>query len=174
MPALCAAEDAEAYFTQNFCPLDAETARMTGSKSVFMREEIDAYFARFADGKNGCLFLLLNVAGEILGESVINEIDGETRCANFRIAMFRPASRGKGLGTWMSECVRDFAFEVLKLHRLELDVFSFHPRARHMYEKVGFRVEGVRRDAILDGDGFADGILMAMLEDEWRAIKHIK
>lgn len=166
-------EDAEAYFTQNFCPLDAEAARMTGCKPVFTREEIDAYFARFVDEENGYFFLLVSAAGEILGESVINEIDGETRCANFRIAMFRPASRGRGLGTWMTECVRDFAFEVLKLHRLELDVFSFNPRARHMYEKVGFRVEGVRRDAIRDGDGFADDILMAMLEDEWRAIKEI-
>ena len=71
----------------------------------------------------------------------------------------------------MVEVTRDFAFEVLKLHRLELDVFSFNPRARRVYEKAGFKVEGVLRDAVKDGDRYADDILMAILEDEWRALK---
>ena len=71
----------------------------------------------------------------------------------------------------MVEVTRDFAFEALKLHRLELDVFSFNPRARRVYEKAGFKVEGVLRDAVKDGDRYADDILMAILEDEWRALK---
>ena len=59
---------------------------------------------------------------------------------------------------------------MLGLHRLELDVFSFNPRARRVYEKLGFQVEGVRRQAIPDGDGWGDDILMAMLEEEWRQL----
>ena len=39
------------------------------------------------------------------------------------------------------------------------------------YEKVGFRREGVRREAVLDGTAYGDDILMAILEDEWREIK---
>ena len=66
---------------------------------------------------------------------------------------------------------RDFAFEDLKLHRLELEVFSFNPRAEKSYRKAGFQREGVLRDAILDGDAYADDILMAMLEDDWKAVK---
>ena len=54
---------------------------------------------------------------------------------------------------------------------MELDVFSFNPRARRVYEKAGFKVEGVLRDAMKDGDRYADDILMAILEDEWRALK---
>lgn len=68
---------------------------------------------------------------------------------------------------------RDFAFEQLKLHRLELDVYSFNPRAEKAYLKAGFIKEGILRDAILDGDKFADDILMAILEDDWRRIKGI-
>ena len=69
---------------------------------------------------------------------------------------------------------RDFAFEHLKLHRLELDVFSFNPRAERAYLRAGFRREGVLRDAIRDGDAYADDILMALLEDEWRAQKALE
>lgn len=65
----------------------------------------------------------------------------------------------------------EFAFEEIKLHRLELDVFSFNLRAIRAYEKAGFKHEGVLRDAIKDGDHYADDILMAILEDEWRVIR---
>ena len=37
-----------------------------------------------------------------------------------------------------------------------------------IYEKMGFKHEGILKDAIKDGNDFADDILMAILEDEWR------
>ena len=76
--------------------------------------------------------------------------------------------RGRGIGSWAIAKTRDFAFEQLKLHRLELDVFSFNPRAEHAYQKAGFRREGVLRDAVRDGETYADDILMAILEEDWR------
>lgn len=116
-------------------------------------------------------FLILDPDGRMVGESVINEIDWELRRANFRICLFHASQRGRGIGTWAVEATRDFAFAVLKLHRLELDVFSFNHRAERAYEKAGFRREGVLRDAVMDGGEYADDILMAILEDEWRALK---
>ena len=50
-------------------------------------------------------------------------------------------------------------------------MFSFNPRARRAYLAAGFREEGVCRDAVRDGDGYGDDILMAILEAEWRAVK---
>lgn len=54
---------------------------------------------------------------------------------------------------------------------LELDVFSFNPSAEKAYQSAGFKREGVLRDAIWNGKEFADDILMAILEDEWKQIK---
>ena len=99
---------------------------------------------------------------------MINEIDWDLRRANFRIAIFHPTDRGQGLGTWATEVTCDFAFEKLKLHRLELEVYSFNPRAEKTYRKAGFQKEGVVRDAVLDGEKCADIILMAMKEEDWR------
>lgn len=75
---------------------------------------------------------------------------------------------GKRIGTWTAEVTRDFAFEQLKLHRLELDVYSFNHRAEKVYLTAGFKKEGLLRDAVFDGDKYADDILMAMLEEDWR------
>ena len=167
------AEDAQAYYHQNYDPLDQEVARLTGCKASFTKEEVLSFFQKSIDDAERYFFLILAPDGRIIGESVINEIDWDTRCANFRIAIFHQAERGMGIGTWAIETTRDFAFAELKLHRLELDVYSFNPRAEKAYLKAGFKREGVRRDAILDGEEYADDILMSMLEDEWRELKKL-
>lgn len=168
---LAKAEDAANYYKQNYCPLDKEVARLTGCKEVFTEEEITSFFLKSLEEDDRYFFLIISPDGRIIGESVINEIDWNLRCANFRIGLYHMTERGKGIGTWAAELTRDFAFEELKLHRLELDVYSFNPRAEHTYLKIGFKREGVLRDAIMDGDQYADDILMAILEDEWRALK---
>ena len=50
--------------------------------------------------------------------------------------------------------------------------FFFNVRAEKCYLKAGFKREGVLRDAVLNGDEYADDILMSILEDEWREIKN--
>ncbi len=168
---LAKAEDAEAYFTQNYCPLDREVARFTGCKEVFTKEEVISFFLKSLEDEDRRFFLILAPDGSIIGESVISEIDWDVRSANFRIGLYRTTERGKGIGTWATEVTRDFAFEELHLHRLELDVYSFNTRAEKTYLKAGFKREGVLRDAIKDGDQYADDILMAILEEEWSALK---
>ena len=162
--------DAEGYWEQ-VSRMDPEVVRLTGSRSGFTREEVLAHVHRCLEAEDRADLLIFDPEGRILGESVINEIDWEVRCGNFRIALFRSDSCGKGIGSWAVRTARDLAFEALGLHRLELDVFSFNPRAIRAYEKAGFRHEGVRREAVRDGAGYGDDILMAMLEDEWRAVK---
>ncbi len=164
-------EDAENYYRQNYDPLDPEVARLTGCKPSFTRDEVVNFFLSCIDDEDRCDFLIVSPDGKIIGESVINEIDRDLRSANFRIGIFHRDACGKGIGTWATRMTRDFAFEKLHLHRLELNVFSFNPRAEKVYLKAGFKREGILRDAVKDGDAYADDILMAILEDEWRALK---
>lgn len=161
-------EDAGQYYAQNFCPLDQELVRMTGSKESFTREEVVGFFLQCIPAGDRYDFLLVAKDGRMVGESVINEIDWEARSGNFRIAIFQPEVRGKGLGSWMVQVTRDFAFGELKLHRLGLTVFSFNERARRAYLAAGFREEGVLRDAVWDGERYGDEILMGILEEEWK------
>lgn len=165
------AEDAVNYYRQNYCPLDKEIARLTGCKEVFTEKEVISFFLNCLEEDDRYFFLITAPDGRIIGESVINEIDWNLRCANFRIALYHVEERGKGIGTWATKVTRDFAFQNLKLHRLELDVYSFNIRAKKTYLKAGFKQEGILRDAIMDGDKYADDILMAILESDWRQLK---
>jgi RimJ/RimL family protein N-acetyltransferase len=61
----------------------------------------------------------------------------------------------------------DYAFGTLNLNRVWLQVYASHAPAIHVYEKVGFRREGVQRaQHFLDGR-YEDGVLMGMLRSEW-------
>ena len=153
---------------------DAEVARLTGCKPNFTHDEVVNFFKKCVNAEDRYDFMIISPDGKIIGESVINEIDDELRSANFRIGLFHSDECGKGIGSWAIEITRDFAFEELKLHRLELDVFSFNSRAIKAYKKAGFKQEGVLRDGIKDGGKYADDVLMAILEDEWIDIKYNK
>lgn len=83
-----AAGDAEAYFEQNYCPLDREVARLTGCKEEFTREEVLSFFRQAIQERDRAFFLIVAPDGRIVGESVINEMDRAVPCG------------GAGKGTW--------------------------------------------------------------------------
>lgn len=61
----------------------------------------------------------------------------------------------------------DYAFTNLPLHRIELEVYAFNPRAQRVYEKAGFVVEGRRREAFHFDGRRIDSIMMSLLKPEW-------
>ncbi|MCC2309856.1 GNAT family N-acetyltransferase [Cellulomonas chengniuliangii] len=160
------ADDADAMWEM---VQDPEGIRLTGTTTVFTRPQIDAWCATIAeeDGRVD-LAITANGSDEYLGEIVLNDIDEVVRSGNLRLVM-RPAYRGRGYGTEAIQLMLGMAFDGLGLHRVEMDVLSINPRARSLYENLGFRVEGRLRDAYRDGERWCDGLVMGLLEDEFRA-----
>lgn len=106
--------------------------------------------------------------GGCVGETVLNDWDADQLSCNFRI-LLRPGGRDRGLGSEVTRLTVDHAFATTQLHRLELEVFAFNPRAQRVYEKAGFVVEGVRRDALHFDGAFVDAVVMSILRPEWEA-----
>ncbi|WP_342770157.1 GNAT family protein [Xylanimonas allomyrinae] len=52
---------------------------------------------------------------------------------------------------------------------MSLHVLTINPRAKALYESLGFREEGRLRDAHRDGDRWVDVVVMSLLEDEFQA-----
>lgn len=165
-------DDIEKYYI-NYTPLDVELTQMTGCKKQFSKNEIESFLKDYVLSNNKYLFFLVSQDNNIIGETVINEIDSHNQHAQFRIAIFNDNYRNKGLGTWATQKTCDFAFNRLMLHRLSLEVFSFNLRAKSMYLKCGFKQEGVLREAIKSESGYHDIILMSILSHEWTCTAHI-
>jgi len=77
------------------------------------------------------------------------------------------ATPERGLGRRILEELIRIAFEDLKAHRLFLDVYEDNHRARHLYESLGFKYEGVMRDAALREGEYFSLHLMSMLDREY-------
>lgn len=77
---------------------------------------------------------------------------------------------GKGYGTDATKTILNYAFQKLKLHRVELNVYEYNTRAIRLYKKLGFKIEGTRRDRCFYKGKFYNEISMSMLRNEWRRI----
>ncbi|MEV5515266.1 GNAT family protein [Streptomyces flaveolus] len=106
--------------------------------------------------------------GELLGEVVLYEWDPANRSCTFR-TLIGPRGRGRGVGTEATRLIVGHAFEQLGLHRVQLEVYGNNHRALRVYEKAGFVVEGVRRQAAWRDGEWVDEVLMAVLDHEWAA-----
>lgn len=104
--------------------------------------------------------------GEVLGEVVLHAWDPSARSCTFR-TLLGPRGRGRGIGTEATRLIVGYGFERLGLHRISLEVYAHNDRARRVYEKVGFVVEGLRRQAQWREGRWVDETLMSLLEDEW-------
>ncbi|MGO4102749.1 GNAT family N-acetyltransferase [Leifsonia sp. YAF41] len=111
------------------------------------------------------LAIVDNSTGDCVGEVVLNEWEPENASCNFRI-LIGPAGRDRGLGSEATALLLDHAFAATALHRIELEVYAFNPRAQHVYERAGFTLEGRRRDALIFDGQRIDAIGMSMLRTD--------
>jgi RimJ/RimL family protein N-acetyltransferase len=72
------------------------------------------------------------------------------------------AYSGQGIGTRLFREVEKWAREQ-ELHRLELTVMTHNERAIHLYKKMGFEIEGTKRDSICVDGTYVDEYYMAKL-----------
>jgi len=53
----------------------------------------------------------------------------------------------------------------MNLHRVQLEVYDFNPRAMRCYEKCGFQVEGRQREALFRNGSYHDILIMGILRE---------
>jgi RimJ/RimL family protein N-acetyltransferase len=152
---------------------DPELLRLTGSVHTTAETQTDVlpmdtlrewYSTRAAQRDRLDLAVVDHDGGRVVGEVVLNERDLANAACNFR-TLIGPAGRGRGLGTEAARLIVDYGLRVLGLHRIGLEVYAFNPRARRVYDKVGFVHEGTLRHALRFDDHWIDAHVMAVLAD---------
>lgn len=148
---------------------DEESRRLTGTHQTFERSVVEQWCATRIDQRDRLDMAVIDRAtGAWAGEVVINELDEDNLACGYRIAL-GPGGRNRGLGTEATRMIVDHVFDTIdepRIHRLELEVFAFNPRAMAVYEKVGFVREGVRRDALYWDGEFVDTVVMGIIRSD--------
>ncbi len=71
----------------------------------------------------------------------------------------------------MERAALHYAFETLRVHRLQCEVLAFNRRVIEFHLKHGFAVEGVSRDAYYRDGEYHDIYRLAMLDRDWKHVK---
>ncbi len=149
--------------------MDDEGQRLTGTHRTFTLPQIRDWFgSRGATTDRWDLSIVERASDRWIGELAILDWDPDNQSCGFRIAL-GPGGRDRGYGTEATRLVVDHVFRELPIHRIQLEVYAFNPRAQHVYERVGFRREGVLRDGLRWAGEFHDTIVMGLLRSDWEA-----
>lgn len=110
----------------------------------------------------GVYSLVAESEGKVVGHIAlcVNQNQRRSHSANIGMAVLDACS-GKGIGTALMAAVIDMADNWLNISRLELTVFSDNSRAKKLYEKSGFVVEGEAKNFAFRGGVFVDALYMA-------------
>jgi ribosomal-protein-serine acetyltransferase len=109
------------------------------------------------------------LGGGIVGVIGYHAVDWGNRST--RIGYWLDEGRqGKGTMTAAVRALVDHALSVWKLNRVEIRAAVENRRSRAIPERLGFREEGIRRQAELVGGRYLDSVMYSMLEANWRPV----
>ena len=123
------------------------------------------HLARQQPPEPGTYTWMVEYDGHCIGSAGL-EVNPDQHSAEYTVGLFVAALRGQGLGREVTRLVLGWAFDVLGVHRVELQAVASNSRAINCYLACGFRQEGVRREAELYPDGWKDFIMMGILRAE--------
>jgi RimJ/RimL family protein N-acetyltransferase len=131
------------------------------------RSEHDAWFEQIRRRDDVRIFGIRE-DGRLVGTCQLHSIHPVHRSAELQIRIGEPDARGRGLGTAAVARLLEFGFHELGLHRISLHVFATNEPALQLYERAGFRVEGVQREAACIDSVWVDVVLMAILAADFQ------
>ena len=65
----------------------------------------------------------------------------------------------------------DYTFQTLNIHNIMIRVYAFNTRAQRSYEKIGFKLIGRRREALLRNRNRHDIIIMDIMAEDFYKTK---
>lgn len=111
--------------------------------------------------------------GQVIGGIGYNFIDRSNRIAH--IGYWLAAERqGKGVMTKACRAMVDHAFNELGLNRVEIRCATGNTKSCSIPQRLGFKQEGIQRQAEWLYDHFVDLVVYGMLASEWSNAKQEK
>ena len=105
--------------------------------------------------------------GKFVGLSTLTDIDWKNRIAFHGIKLVSNAPKGKGIGYDAVCGTMQYAFEELQLNRLEGGILTYNIPSKKLYEKCGWKEEGLYREKVFKNNQYYDEIPVAILRSDY-------
>ncbi|MHC0036173.1 GNAT family N-acetyltransferase [Pseudoneobacillus sp. C159] len=116
----------------------------------------------FQDKSNSAIFVCEDVE-ELIGYLIADGGFAEkNKHSAYLVVGISPGYRGRGIGKRLFEELFKWA-DQQQIHRLELTVVSENHQALALYKKMGFQIEGTKRDSLKINDKYVNEYYMSKL-----------
>jgi RimJ/RimL family protein N-acetyltransferase len=150
---------------------DPEVYQFIMTRGIKLKDEKKWIKQKIKTEVKNDLFLCIDTKdGVHIGSIGLHKINSLYKHASLGISIGDKEYWDKGLGTEAAWLIINYGFKKLKLHRVDLDVYSTNPRAIKVYKNLGFKKEGIKRDHRLWKGKYYDSYMMSTLDREWKAL----
>lgn len=160
-------DDADAlyHYLQDF-----EVTKNLGSEPYTSIEQvhttIEWYDYSFQEEMGLRLGVCLKETGQLIGTCGLHSWEPDDYRAEV-VSVLGKEFWGQGLMTEALRAVIDYSFEELGLYRLQAKIEPQNLASRRLYEKLGFREEGLLRGYVYVYGEHRDNIMYGLLKHEW-------
>lgn len=151
---------------------DPEFERMVGGWSFPVSTAAQREWFAACRNSAACLrYTIVTEEDGAVGMIGLKDIDWKNGVASglgMRIARKEIRTRGLATDAWMT--LLRYAFTELRLNRVNGAALSYNAASLRVCEKVGFKVEGVQRQAIFKGGAYQDLVLLGVLKSDYEQL----
>lgn len=123
-----------------------------------------------AQGKSMCWAVTFPGKDKMIGKCILFQFDQTNHRAEIGYILNRDYWR-QGLMQQSLEAVINFAFDTLKLHRIEADIDTENASSLGLLEKLGFKREGLFRERWFVYGEWQDSVMLGLLKQDWLATR---
>ena len=147
---------------------DPETEQMIGgmSQPISMEDQMKWFAAQVHSPSVLRCIVACKENDAPLGTIVLSEIDHKNGTAHIHIKMSKNEARGKGYGTDALQTMVSYAFSELRLNCIFANILSYNVASKRLFEKCGFKQEGVLRQRIYKLGQFNDVLVYSKLQTD--------
>jgi len=149
---------------------DKKLLDLLGNNFLFISGAVDDnWFDNYLQNREKAvrLAIILKKGDLYIGNVNLTSIHAINRSAEFSLMIGEETHRGKGIGLLATNMMLQHAFKDRGLNRVHLDVLKENAAAIKLYEKAGFKREGVKRQDIFKNGTFHDVVMMSQLKEEF-------
>lgn len=111
--------------------------------------------------------IMIHESQKIIGRVSLMNISDKNRNAEMGIMICDKSEQNKWYGSEVVKLILQYGFEVLALHKIKLYVLWNNLRAKSVYEKIGFRENGIIKEDLWDGEKYIDRIFMEIFRRDF-------
>jgi diamine N-acetyltransferase len=135
------------------------------SNYVYSKLVQEVWWANVMKRDDMFVYIIVNNS-TCVGYAIIDRIDVDnSRC--YAQVQIEEQHRGNGYGSGAWDRILRACFETMKMNKVVLEVITTNLRAIHVYDKLGFKIEGTLKNHYKKIDRFIDVHIMSILRADY-------